>query len=754
MVFKQLLAKRITLIRLILSYVITGSMLIGIFSWVFILSVTNNTVRNTRENHQSILRQAVNSLEATVKYAHLNFIRKLSLSDYDSIIFQAMYSDSFSALMQWNINKALTDYAQTSSLIHSIYLYNAGEGLVFSNLHTTFQKDEFFDPNALKAIEENAFASSRLLPRTIPAEIGKTPAQVISFSVPGAAYGTQDKSSLIINLDQKLFQNALFDVNSAPSDCRMIVSSTGVVLTDSASAEFASFQGGDGFVKQILESENDAGSFDAVYNGQKILVSYTKDSTYQLCFITGDYYSKITGWQNNFIRTLSFVSAAFIFLSLILAGVFAVVFYRPMNRLLKKINPSGDKLTDKVYDLINTTLDRLEGDSYRYEQSRKSQFFRKLCCGELANEYELNTQLAELGTSLIGQRYMVLLLYVHTGQPEEKSERSLIRYAVMNIAKELLEQHFSLTAFEDEEDNVGIILAYDSIEKKALEQPVLEIIQNVKLYFEVRTTAFLGLEVNNLISVSKSYKASLDAKNYIMAFDENQAIIESSEAVCYLEEKVSYPIGIENKIIDAVKICDREETAKNLRLFVERIRTFSHHEIVAAVMNLLVTVSKQMMGLVDTTADIHSAFEYSATLKKVQGIHSAHELTDWLLSVCDEIIEGIHSKKMNRNACIALTMQQYIDENFTAPDLSTDSVARQVYLSTNYARIIFKEYTGVSISSYIADKRHEKACYLLASTKLPVAKVAQESGYSTAEYFFSSFKKRTGSTPGAYRKNI
>ena len=58
----------------------------------------------------------------------------------------------------------------------------------------------------------------------------------------------------------------------------------------------------------------------------------------------------------------------------------------------------------------------------------------------------------------------------------------------------------------------------------------------------------------------------------------------------------------------------------------------------------------------------------------------------------------------------------------------------------------------MSVVAYRDEIRMSKACQLLAGSRLPVVRVAQEVGYFDPQYFSRCFKQKIGVTPVAYRK--
>lgn len=97
-------------------------------------------------------------------------------------------------------------------------------------------------------------------------------------------------------------------------------------------------------------------------------------------------------------------------------------------------------------------------------------------------------------------------------------------------------------------------------------------------------------------------------------------------------------------------------------------------------------------------------------------------------------------------------IKEYIEENLSS-DLSREQLAALVYLNPSYLSRLFKKETGQGLGDYITERRMEKACQLLARTKLPVGTIALHLGYVNMPYFSRVFKKFTGMTPGDYRSS-
>ena len=93
----------------------------------------------------------------------------------------------------------------------------------------------------------------------------------------------------------------------------------------------------------------------------------------------------------------------------------------------------------------------------------------------------------------------------------------------------------------------------------------------------------------------------------------------------------------------------------------------------------------------------------------------------------------------------------YIEEHYYEP-ISAESLAEEIYFSSNTLRIMMKKQTGGTIHEYLTRVRLEKAAELLKYHDKKIGQVAKEVGYDSASYFCMKFSKDYGMSPLAYRK--
>ena len=95
----------------------------------------------------------------------------------------------------------------------------------------------------------------------------------------------------------------------------------------------------------------------------------------------------------------------------------------------------------------------------------------------------------------------------------------------------------------------------------------------------------------------------------------------------------------------------------------------------------------------------------------------------------------------------------FIHANFTG-SIAVADIASHVCLGEVRFRKLFRREVGISPAAYLQRARLIHAARLLARYDLPLAEVAEQSGFSNECYFSTAFRNCFARTPGEYRRYI
>ena len=147
--------------------------------------------------------------------------------------------------------------------------------------------------------------------------------------------------------------------------------------------------------------------------------------------------------------------------------------------------------------------------------------------------------------------------------------------------------------------------------------------------------------------------------------------------------------------------------------------------------------------LTDVYSNLSHLIDAEITSTELQ--EYVHEAIDILRSDFTEVL------KRQRNPYI-VAAQQYIEVNYSNPDLSLDEIAENLKIAPNYLSTTFSKNMGKKLFEYVNEYRLAKSIDLLINTNKPINDISVECGFGSARNYIRIFKKYKDDTPGAYRK--
>lgn len=124
-------------------------------------------------------------------------------------------------------------------------------------------------------------------------------------------------------------------------------------------------------------------------------------------------------------------------------------------------------------------------------------------------------------------------------------------------------------------------------------------------------------------------------------------------------------------------------------------------------------------------------------------------MTEYIIT----IIDSINELRENKSNILIQKTKEYILANYNH-DISLESIAHEIGLSTCYLSTLFKSIEDTSVKEYIIDVRINAAKELLKKEYLKIYEISADVGYTDSRYFSQLFRKKTGYTPGQYREFV
>jgi len=127
--------------------------------------------------------------------------------------------------------------------------------------------------------------------------------------------------------------------------------------------------------------------------------------------------------------------------------------------------------------------------------------------------------------------------------------------------------------------------------------------------------------------------------------------------------------------------------------------------------------------------------------------------SDWIMEVFRAVRRKFEQSAADRRHSVIERIEQVVTHHLK-DDISLQTISRYVDLHPAYISRLYKAETGISLSDYIQNYRMKLAIELLKQKKLKVCDICTELGYQTPHYFIKVFKGVYGMTPQDYRKHV
>lgn len=151
--------------------------------------------------------------------------------------------------------------------------------------------------------------------------------------------------------------------------------------------------------------------------------------------------------------------------------------------------------------------------------------------------------------------------------------------------------------------------------------------------------------------------------------------------------------------------------------------------------------------------DTEDAFSLSdAYIQKCELLNSADRIMNLQYHMILEFTERVEQLHVGtQSSQLVLAVTRYIQHHLSEP-ISTEDIAKQLYLSRPHLSQKFKKETGLTLTDFILQQKTREAKRLLRYTDKTSAAIGFYLGFSSQGHFSRVFQKYAGCTPKEYRQ--
>lgn len=400
----------------------------------------------------------------------------------------------------------------------------------------------------------------------------------------------------------------------------------------------------------------------------------------------------------------------------------------------------------------------------------KEKFLISLVTSVLTKE-EIEEKAKSYGLNLIGNNFVVSVISidknsVRTSNNEESSfspsfnsvvqhEKELLTFAVLNITEEIIDRYGLSIAFLNSE-YIVIIGVFQETDKDAAAKKNFSITealrQTIEKFLKTTVTIGVGIIYNEITALKRSYESALAALDYKLFMGNNRIIgIEDIEPKSV--NRIIFDEAKEHALESSIKLGTVEEINSTIDMIFHGLSdsNASYKDYQIYLMEILTSILKAVRNsdvsiddIFGSNSDLYSAMYSHKSLEAVQ---------TWFKDIAVRTMKYIAKDRQDNCTLMVGEAKNYIKKNYHDSELSINAVCDFLHISPTYFSFIFKKETKTTFVNFLTQVRLDSAKELLKTTSMKTFEIAEKIGYSDANYFSYSFKKKFGMSPSEFRNS-
>lgn len=255
-----------------------------------------------------------------------------------------------------------------------------------------------------------------------------------------------------------------------------------------------------------------------------------------------------------------------------------------------------------------------------------------------------------------------------------------------------------------------------------------------------------GSSVQGYFSVSESYASAREMLAYSFFMPAN-ICVDADHEKRYLSAQTWKELNLDSlsQLLDSGDLLKAEKT---LSVFFDRLASYQNLSPES-----LRSILLRVLRLIFDTKDRNYWIQNSSSFN-LYNLLNQRKLPDirrdvWRIAAA---YMQFQKERESSTRAVAQRIMQYIEQNYEK-ELSLKTIAAALHYTPAYLGKVFKTEFSTLFSDYLCNFRIEKAKQLLREEGYKLTEIAAMTGFQSANYFSSVFKKMVGMSPSQYRNS-
>lgn len=754
--------------KFLLSYIVIllFPLITGIVSYQVSIDVAKSS---SIESSMMILNKSKDILESRMMEVE-RFTRQLTLvDDFNNHLNAPMTNSSINLYSLRETSRFISTYAHTNDFLEDFYIYLKNYNVILSDGSVYFRVDHFYELYHYNDLSFEQWKKT-ILEENHQGEIipvrsytsNKKELSVISYvqSLPLNSFNKQLGTS-VVTIDHRKIGDLLESLSNQYGGWGFITDNKGNPLTlvgiDKSQIKeiFLKLETDGAPTNRLLENDTLLLSTQSDFNGWHYVAGIPKQGLMEKAEI---------------IKNMTWIVTA----STLLIGMILCLFlaYRdstPIHNLLEIVTDQIGSDTSKhknEYDFLHGNIANLISNNKSLEIELNSQkhilkdsFIKSLLNGEFHTQKGIVDNAEQTDVLFQGDHGYVGILKINGyGDMENKEITNELSAARLIIKRTLVEQVPTIIMTDLNSDKIVVIFTFIKEQESEAIKEIKHIIQNltssISNSYRISISSFMGRLFSNYQEISRSYNEAKQTLGYTFTLMNESKMLWYQDIV--KETSIFYyPIDMELRLVNAIKMGESYDVKQILdQIFQEN---FCEKDLSPKIAEQLIEEVKSTLIKTFDSNDSQSLDKSKTLINKVLQVQLQQGLEQvWqeIVNNAEEYCNLIKKRKRETNDKAVELIIEFLEENFSDPDLSLYRISEKVGLPEKFVSQLFKEQLGEYVSDYIEKVRILKASELLLTTNQTIEEISIYVGYNSAHSFRRAFKRVLNVTPKTYRQTI
>lgn len=727
--------------------------------------ILERTVKDAqRDSNLKVLSQ----LQYNLAYMNEIISHLSSFSFRDNYLVPLLFSDPLPMMDYIRGYNEMAKIMESSAFLQSIAVYNARSGELFGSTSEFLVDGGETKTRMMKWLRETpGLQTSRLIPVSLDGEDDTVDAFAFLVADTFKPFSRAD-SALIFYIKPDWVFDSLRRVNDAGTARGEIYIRTqdGRLLSGNGSA------GGSldpAKISRIVErgrSEgegSDSGFAVADTGREKSAVTYMEGIGDWTILYVQPYDALMKEVTKVRERSL-IVAGAFLLLAIGLSVWLSYKLYRPIETMLSRIRPhlgdNGRRNAPQARDELDSASDNVRHLSEQLQEISAEQIVRKyylrkwLTDSGLFSEDDRRQLIGKHGLNVLPEGPLSVCVlridkFLAYDRAHPAATKKLHGFAVANIAQELMGAAYPCEAIDIQSDHAVLIVSVPGEDGggERMKEQARRILETVHRYYRVSLSCGIADAVPRLSQLSAAYLQADRLSRYMFAKGYRSVIVQADVRD---EAAGALPPDVERRLAESLKKGHLAGAGAELERAFSLLTAFPYDDMRRAVSDLAWTIQRAAEDI--TNNRLHAL---SIDPERLRAMTEDNETLEdryvSFLAACAAICDDRKPSGMERNEMIVASIKELIEQQYPDPNISQQSVASTIKLTSAYTGKLFKDACGMTMTEYINEVRLERARVLLLQTDKTIADIMERCGYANQSYFFRLFKGKYGATPKEYR---